>query len=109
MNDKFLVGDEDEEEEDEEEEVSDEEKKRRRRKKRKEAQLDEEDYELIVRPCSLLLISAVQFAWLSMSNVNEGREQMFWHDRACGRRVKQSSESGSESWRTPAKERQLSG
>ncbi|CAL8470742.1 g10284 [Coccomyxa elongata] len=51
LNDKFLVGDEDEEEEDEEEEVSDEEKKRRRRKKRKEAQLDEEDYELIgLRP-----------------------------------------------------------
>ncbi|BDA45673.1 Transcription elongation factor SPT6 [Coccomyxa sp. Obi] len=51
LNDKFLVGDEDEEEEDEEEEVSEEEKKRRRRKRRKEAQLDEEDYELIgLRP-----------------------------------------------------------
>ena len=54
LNDKFLVGDEDEDEEDEEEEVSEEEKKRRRRKRRKEAQLDEEDYELIVRPCSLV-------------------------------------------------------
>jgi hypothetical protein len=62
LDDKFLVGDEDEEDEDGEEEGTEEEKKRRRRKKRKEAQLDEEDYELIVRPSTILSCYATSCA-----------------------------------------------